>query len=61
MSDEEEEGYAHGYITENFLKAHITDFSKNVYVCGPPPMMDAIEKQLANLSVDEKAIIKEAF
>src|SRR5665647_1046049 len=31
LSGEEEKGYAHGYITENFLKAHITDFNKNIY------------------------------
>ncbi|MCJ7553975.1 MAG: hypothetical protein MUO34_08835 [Ignavibacteriaceae bacterium] len=34
---------------------------KNVYVCGPPPMMEAIEKQLKNLNVGEKHIIKEEF
>jgi ferredoxin-NADP reductase len=61
LSDEEEKGYAHGYITEKFLKTHITDFSKNIYVCGPPPMMDAVEKMLSGLHVDEKLIIKEAF
>ncbi|MCU0413979.1 MAG: hypothetical protein MUE91_06215 [Ignavibacteriaceae bacterium] len=60
LSDETEGRYEHGYITENFLKAHITDFSKNFYVCGPPPMMDTVEKILANLHVDEKLIIKEA-
>ena len=61
LSDENIEGYANGYITEDFLKANIGDLNKNFYVCGPPPMMDAIEKMLANLHVDEKLIIKEAF
>lgn len=55
------EGYAHGQINEDFLMTHITDTSKQVYLCGPPPMMDAVEKQLAELDVDEKLIIKEAF
>ena len=61
LSDEKEDGYAYGQITEGFLKAHISDLTKNVYICGPPPMMDAIEKQLANLKIDEKLIIKEVF
>jgi len=61
LSKEKADGYAHGQITEGFLKAHISDSTKNVYVCGPPPMMDAIEKQLANLKIDEKQIIKEVF
>ena len=61
LSDENIEGYANGYITEDFLKTNIGDFNKNFYVCGPPQMMDAIEKMLALLCVDEKLIIKEAF
>ena len=61
LSDEKADGYAHGQITEGFLKTHISGSTKNVYVCGPPPMMDAIEKQLANLKIDENRIIKEVF
>ena len=61
LSEENIDGYENGYITEDFLQANIGDFNKNFYVCGPPPMMDAIEKMLANLHVDEKLIIKEAF
>ena len=61
LSDEKVEGYAHGVITEDFLKSHVTGIRRNVYVCGPPPMMESIEKQLAKLKVDEKLIVKEAF
>ena len=68
LSDEKVEGYLHGFITEDLLNSHLTTdasvqagIGRNVYVCGPPPMMEAIEKQLANLKVDEKLIIKEGF
>ena len=61
LSDENMEGYEKGFITEEFLKAKVNNFTKYFYVCGPPPMMDAIEKMLANLHVNEKFIIKEAF
>ena len=61
LSDEKVDGYAHGQITEDFLKDYVKDSPKNIYVCGPPPMMDAVEKFLSNLHVDEKLIIKEAF
>jgi ferredoxin-NADP reductase len=60
LSDEVAEGYAHGFITENFLKEHITDFQKNIYLCGPPPMLQAVEKILSDLNVDQNLIIKEA-
>jgi ferredoxin-NADP reductase len=61
LSDEKVDGFANGYITENFLKGNIDDLDKNFYVCGPPPMMDAIEKMLMNLGVDRKLIVKESF
>lgn len=61
LSDEEAKGYAHGQITKAFLKTYINESTKNVYICGPPSMMDAIEKQLIHLKIDKKQIIKEAF
>ena len=61
LSDEKTDEYAHGFITEDFIKKNIEADNKYFYVCGPPPMMDVIEKQLTNLQVDEKLIIKEAF
>ncbi|HEY6625705.1 MAG TPA: hypothetical protein VIZ21_02005, partial [Ignavibacteriaceae bacterium] len=61
LSDEKVNGYPHGKITEEFLKPHIKSSIKYVYVCGPPPMMEAVEKQLKNLNVDEEHIIKEEF
>lgn len=61
LSDEKADGYAHGQITEDFLRDYISGSGQYIYVCGPPPMMDAIEKQLANLKIDKKQIIKEVF
>ncbi|MEI6347325.1 MAG: flavodoxin reductase [Bacteroidota bacterium] len=61
LSDEKVDGYANGQITEDFLKTYISESTKNIYICGPPPMMDAIEKQLLHLKIDKKHIIKEAF
>ena len=61
LSDEKLDGYAYGQITEDFIKANCGGMNKMFYVCGHPPMMEAIEKQLANLKVDEKSIIEEAF
>lgn len=61
LSEEKAEGYAKGLITENFLKSQITNSAQNIYICGPPPMMEAIEKQLDNLKIDKKQIVKEEF
>ena len=61
LSNEKADGYAYGYISEEFLKANITDLKREVYLCGPEPMMEAVDKQLSNLGVDPKSIIKEEF
>jgi ferredoxin-NADP reductase len=59
LSEEKADGYIYGQITEGFLKVHISDSTKFVYLCGPPPMMDAIEKQLSNLGIGKDSITKE--
>lgn len=56
LSDEKVDGYAHGMINESFLKEHVKNFSQQFYVCGPPPMMDAVLGQLKNLGVGDSAV-----
>ncbi len=61
LSDENYPGYAHGYINAEFLKKQMDGNLKYYYLCGPDPMMDAVEKQLASLGVAESSIVKEGF
>ncbi|MDD4756808.1 MAG: flavodoxin reductase, partial [Prolixibacteraceae bacterium] len=61
LSDEETAGYAHGFVTEDFLKTHIDSIHKNVYLCGPPPMLNLLEEILPKLHIDKKSIVKEEF
>lgn len=61
LSDEKVQGYASGKISEDFIKANSGGINQLFYVCGPPPMMSAVEKQLANLQISEESIIKEIF
>src|ERR1019366_5292638 len=44
LSDEKVQGYANGKITEDFIKTNSHGINKLFYLCGPPPMMEAIEK-----------------
>jgi len=59
LSDEKVDNYFHGMISEDFLKNHLGDLNRIFYVCGPPPMMDAVLKQLANLGVGKNSITLE--
>ena len=61
LSDEKTAEYAHGFITEEFIKQSITDLNRYFYICGPPVMMSIIEKQLNHLNVNKELIVKEEF
>ena len=58
LSEEDINGYKHGFITEQVLKEliHPNDF---LYLCGPPPMIDAVTKYLSNLGVSDKSVVME--
>lgn len=61
LSEEKSDDYPYGHISENFLKANISDYKKYFYLCGPPPMMEAVEKQLTGLKVERNLLIEEEF
>ncbi len=61
LSEKNVKKYAHGQITKDFIKANSGGISQYFYICGPPPMMDAIEKQLEQLKVNKKRLVKEVF
>jgi ferredoxin-NADP reductase len=60
LSDEETSQFFHGYINEDFLRKQLAGSGKYVYLCGPPPMMDAVEAILRTLKINESLVIKEA-
>jgi len=60
LSEEKIDGFGHGQITEDFINTKC-EWSKLFYLCGPPLMMDAIERILTDMNVDKKSIIKESF
>lgn len=61
LSREEIKPYAHGRINTEYLRDNITSLDDYFYICGPEPMMDAVEDSLRSLGVKENQIIKEVF
>ncbi|MFL5789001.1 MAG: flavodoxin reductase [Flavisolibacter sp.] len=61
LSEENVKGYGHGHITLDLLRENISDNGKKIYLCGPEPMMQAIENYLKKLSIDTNMVIKEKF
>ncbi len=61
LSEEDHEGYEKGYITADIIKKEMDETVKFYYLCGPKPMMEAVEKQLVSLGVLGEQIVKEGF
>lgn len=56
LSDEKMAGYHHGFISEAFLASHISGSGIRFYVCGPPPMMDAVLKIIEDLGYTKDSV-----
>lgn len=61
LSDEKLDGYENGFVTAELIKKYTDEGTRYYYLCGPPPMMKAVEKQLESLGISEEHIVKEAF
>lgn len=61
LSKESVEGYETGYITKELIGRCIDKDGLYFYLCGPEPMMKAVEAQLATLGIASEFIVKEAF
>lgn len=61
LSDENISGYEHGFVTAELIKKLADEHTRFFYLCGPPPMMNAIEKQFNALGIAEGRIVKEGF
>lgn len=62
LSEEKVKGYDYGFVTTGIIKSYVDlDHQNKFYICGPDPMMKSVEKQLKELNIDEKLIIKEGF
>lgn len=61
LSDENVANYEYGFISADLIKKHTNEHSQYFYLCGPEPMMQAVEKHLSSLGISERFIVKEAF
>lgn len=59
LSEENTKEYAYGHIDKEFLESNELDVSKKVYLCGPPPMMEALQKGLYAMGISKKQLVAE--
>ena len=59
LSKEDVPGYVHGRIDEEMIGIHYN--GGNIYVCGPPPMMEEIGGELDFIGFPPDLVVKEEF
>ena len=50
-----------GYLTEHFDVAELRDSSADMYVCGPPPMVESVQQWLVDQALDGVQLYYEKF
>ena len=55
------EGFIHNVVYDKYLKDHEDPTEIEYYMCGPPPMISAIEKMLDDIGVEPEMIAYDSF
>jgi benzoate/toluate 1,2-dioxygenase reductase subunit len=50
-----------GYVTHHMEPAHLNDGNVDIYLCGPPPMVEAVAQHLRDVNVKSAAFHFEKF
>lgn len=61
LSDESSDDYGSGFVTRELIVDHLKRPHEKLYLCGPPPMMEAVHKHLTDLEVSDDSIVEEEF
>ena len=61
LSDEEAEGYEHGFLSAELVKKYAPEGEYSLFVCGPKAMYDFLESELPKLGLRRKFIRHELF
>ncbi|MBN9669551.1 FAD-binding oxidoreductase [Roseibium aggregatum] len=56
LSDEDVTGTRHGEVDVDLIQDLVPDLDRRFYLCGPPPMMDAVRKALKTLGVEPDSV-----
>lgn len=59
LSDEEKEGYEHGFITADLIKKYAGSEPYSVFICGPEAMYRFVGKEVDKLGLPEKYVRSE--
>ena len=61
LSDEERNGYEHGFITADLIRKYGGDGEYSIFMCGPQAMYNFLDGEIAKLSLRRKFVRRELF
>lgn len=61
LSNEEKEGYEHGFITADIIKEYAGTEPYSVFMCGPQVMYDFVGKEIDKLGLEKKFVRRELY
>ena len=61
LSDEEKEGYEHGFITSDLIRKYAPEGEYSIFICGPQAMYRYLEGEIGKLGLRRKFIRSEVF
>ncbi len=62
LSDEEKEGFEHGFVTADLIKKYAPDDAPySIFICGPQAMYEFVDKEIAKLGLERKFVRHELF
>jgi len=56
LSQEHQPGMRHGHVDAELIRSVVDDLDQRFYLCGPPPMMEAVQTALSDLGVEADAV-----
>ena len=59
LSDEEKNGYEHGFISAEIIKKYAPKGDYSIYICGPEAMYKFAEKEVAKLKLPRRRVRNE--
>lgn len=61
LSEEESAEYEHGFVSPELIERYMDKHTPYFYLCGPDPMVEAVQGYLADLGVGDGFVVREAF
>lgn len=61
LSDEQREGYEHGFINADIIRKYAPEGEYSVFVCGPQKMYDFVDRELEKLGIPGKYVRRELY